>query len=412
MIYIPYNILLLVLILVCSVSIYVVRCDSCITSTQTLHSLASCIAAHTPRKSTLDGLITGSDTLDKSLSDALLSQWDMVVTEMLVHGDCAPIGKRSDLTLLARHYDRYTVAHDARFCALMKRDLSIPELDDDTFDGLFWWHGTLIVRLSQQEQQRCSTDIHVHVPHPITDGTVLEQGAFVLEETQCARTLLVAGTTRNAVSNVENECQKGYGLLDAAHQDRLMFHHTVVQLSKLYSSNSAFHDRDFVTVQLHGMAETTCADTDVYLSDGTSLTSPTDRSKPEYTHFFGLYDAIRSVKPTWNTSHVGSDEYGDCKLKATTNVQGRYLNLGDMTHSPDTCAVQPRKVSGRFIHIEQVRKVRDIDEEGRIWAQIFNTAFSPLLPPLPSIGTHPSHNLLYIVVITMLTATTVLVFQF
>ena len=73
----------------------------------------------------------------------------------------------------------------------------------------------------------------------------------------------------------------------------------------------------WVAIQWHGMAVSTCANTDVYPSHGRDVPpEPTDKIAILRGHLLLQH-------PTWDVDLPGS---GSCSLNATDNVQGRLLN--------------------------------------------------------------------------------------
>lgn len=94
-------------------------------------------------------------------------------------------------------------------------------------------------------------------------------------------------------------------------------------------------------IQWHGMANTTCQNTDVHLSHGLNVTpAPADTVAV-------LRDKLLLHNPTWVVSLPGP---GSCDLNATKNVQGRLLN----GVAPErVCCTAVSQITQRFIHIEQ-----------------------------------------------------------
>lgn len=182
-------------------------------------------------------------------------------------------------------------------------------------------------------------------PHPFHDRGTVEQARELFESTR-ARALIVSGAHRceNAGSTSGHPghtkaCGERlpYPVSDMAHATGTLFHQAHVSLFELY--------RDATFVSLHGMAQG-----GVSISNGTKLPlgsaeQPVARLAAE------LRRELPKERVTTCNAHAGmAPRY---RLCGTTNVQGRHAN-----GYPRSSVVEPLRASGRFVHIEQSRRVR------------------------------------------------------
>jgi hypothetical protein len=99
---------------------------------------------------------------------------------------------------------------------------------------------------------------------------------------------------------------------------------------------------DGYSFSIHGMSQTNC--NDIFLSNGTATGSK--------ALLYGLRDIMNASGNI--TVSVAGDGTCTCTLVGSTNVQGRYTN-----GSPQPCYTPASSNNGRFIHAEQLRRVRD-----------------------------------------------------
>ncbi len=194
--------------------------------------------------------------------------------------------------------------------------------------------GTFILNLDYDRE------LSIAVPHPIYDINTDIEGADIFRRTG-ARLLMIAGTHRCANSEftlcdgVFCGCgERRYPVSDMAHSVASVFQKTHEVISdrgeQLYSIN------------LHGHGRVECQD--IFLSSGLIDSSQQIlvSLKSEILLNSGL------------TVAVAGDGTSDCPLIGSTNVQGRFTN-----GSIDPCTKPASRTTGRFIHIEQSRSVRD-----------------------------------------------------
>lgn len=120
-----------------------------------------------------------------------------------------------------------------------------------------------------------------------------------------------------------------------------MGHMTLAAFQVMHEEYTNAHP-DGYSFSLHGMSQTNCSD--IFLSNGTATGS---------TQM--LYDMRNSMNGSGDiVACVAGDGTCTCTLSGSTNVQGRYTN-----GSSQPCYLPVPGNNGRFIHAEQVRRVRD-----------------------------------------------------
>jgi hypothetical protein len=192
----------------------------------------------------------------------------------------------------------------------------------------------------------------VEAPHPLSDLLTLGQAVDLFESLN-ARAIVTSGSHRCAndsaspCSGTTDACSTGtsqsFRESDMAHVDGSFFQVAHVALAE--------HAADDLVVAVHGSA-----DPGVSLSDGstfaTTANSPVARLAAELvTRFQGSPLAAEPI--TTCNSYPGAPAV-DERLCGTTDVQGRHLN-----GSANACAAAATAASGRFLHMEQSRAVRD-----------------------------------------------------
>uniref|UniRef100_A0A7S0YCX2 Uncharacterized protein n=1 Tax=Pseudo-nitzschia delicatissima TaxID=44447 RepID=A0A7S0YCX2_9STRA len=220
---------------------------------------------------------------------------------------------------------------------------------------LYPW-GNIIVDLDASSSKNLSFDC----PHPKFDAETGEQGIRLLKGTR-ARSWIVAGSHRMSNNNIEGTCQPHHYFSDAAHSVENCFLAAVAAVKFYYES--VVH-QDYTSVQLHGMAKNTCGSIDTFFSHGSC-----DRSKEEEEKI-DILQSIATVHPLDKGKHAvaGSD---DCKLCASTNIQGRLINGVTRNSLCDTVA---KSTNGKFIQIEQKREYRQ-ESAAQFWNNVFNEAY-------------------------------------
>jgi len=139
--------------------------------------------------------------------------------------------------------------------------------------------------------------------------------------TPCDGSSDVCGTGRYQISDMGHVTQSAYQVMHEVY-------------TGAYPEGYAF--------SIHGMSQTNC--NDIFLSNGTS-----SGSKPI------LYELRDNMNASGNIAvSVAGDGTCTCTLVGSTNVQGRFTNA-----SPYPCYMAASSNNGRFIHAEQLRRVRD-----------------------------------------------------
>jgi hypothetical protein len=173
----------------------------------------------------------------------------------------------------------------------------------------------------------------IEIPHPLFDSLTPEEGVDAFRQLD-ARVLLMAGTHRSA-NIAPSSCQPNEASsdADAAHNTGNMFEptHEVV----------AAQIPAVAFVQLHGNQNRTCANVDVFVSNGTTTPGP-------------LVNGIVSCLQGSIFSAEAATPNSMCVLRGTTNVQGRFSN-----GSTDLCNQEAQAASEDFVHIEQSPGPRD-----------------------------------------------------
>jgi hypothetical protein len=184
----------------------------------------------------------------------------------------------------------------------------------------------------------------IEAPHPVFDQGTLEESVVVFRQIN-ARVLLTSGTHRCANSQVSS-CDgvtSACDGVDAPFRESDMAHTTDSVFHAAHRAFSEIHASDWI-FSIHGMAGS-----GISVSDGT--TSPTSIGSPSARLARELGKTFTNVS-TCNAFDGGQFE---ARLCATTNVQGRHLNL---PAASDACTLAASASGGRFIHLEQSITVR------------------------------------------------------
>ncbi|CAD6190695.1 unnamed protein product [Caenorhabditis auriculariae] len=212
-------------------------------------------------------------------------------------------------------------------------------------------------------------NLHHSAAHFESDGAVCAQAANLFDSSK-GRSLVVAGASRYAIKgNSSTTCQPMYTLTDAAHAKETMFNQMNVMLKFLSEKEAKNENRvsDDVFIQWHGMAETSCLSSAVFISAGLPNNSIYDSDIPATR----LMKTFNDLATTMKASTPRQDH--DCRLTAGSNVFGRYVNGVAFNQTCHTAA-RPEDVVGQFVHIEQKRAARD---DVSLWSEIVNAAFPP-----------------------------------
>jgi hypothetical protein len=192
-------------------------------------------------------------------------------------------------------------------------------------------------------------NVDLQVPHPFDDLRTLDQGLELFSKLPL-RTLLVAATHRDA-GTTDSTCQSDYPASDPSHNVDNVF---------AAASEALALDTEGV-VQLHGMADDSCPDTDVFVTEG--VNAPLGAGSLAAR----IQTAIQRLTP-WRAH---SPEDSTCDLRGTTDVPGRILNG---VRSDDACDDGADAASGLFVHLEQTLEVRD----STAWPAVLGDALADL----------------------------------
>jgi hypothetical protein len=224
---------------------------------------------------------------------------------------------------------------------------------------------TVIVNLKPRRE------LIVGAPHVGFERGTGEQAVILLRDTG-ARAAIVNGAHRCASTSFTT-CDgttavcgtlEAYRASDVGHNVDTLFHVAHVALAQRWPNA--------LVMSLHGMADDDeGVRTAIVLSNG--ATADDDARETAATRLRVLMG--RELKPngTVVSCNLSADaQYDFRQLCGTTNVQGRHVN-GDA----NACTGGVSQGTGRFIHIEQDRSVRD-----------------PYADDWQNIGGHPAHNAL------------------
>lgn len=180
-------------------------------------------------------------------------------------------------------------------------------------------------------------------PHPLHDIGTMEQAKYLFERLN-GRALIASGTHRcaslagSACSGTTAACGtsgEAFRLSDMAHNEDTAFHTAHRALSEHFTSDWVFG--------IHGMASPGAS-----VSDGT-----TQKTSPDAPSARVAAALAKRFSDVTTCNAFGGVPYAS-RLCGTTDVQGRHLNGA----TPECTTAAPAS-SGRFIHLEQSRTVRD-----------------------------------------------------
>lgn len=210
-------------------------------------------------------------------------------------------------------------------------------------------------------------NLHHSAAHFESDGPVCKQAATLFEASG-GRSLVIAGASRYAVKgNSSTPCQPSFTSCDAAHAKETMFNQMNVAIRDLSEREALEENRipDDVFIQWHGMAETSCKMSDVFVSTGLPNNTIYDTVIPATT----IVAEFNSMASGMTASTPRQDV--DCKLTAGSNVFGRYINgvrYGCTCHEN----AKPENVFGAFVHIEQKQAGREALD---LWSTVLQNSF-------------------------------------
>jgi hypothetical protein len=276
----------------------------------TLDSLVGCIAAQMPEKDS-NGYVAPTA--------AQRADWRAVVNQMM-QGSC-DFTVPSSLNGIVRPRTFTDTSNGRNYCLLM-------EVRDRNRNGrVDFGFGTFIVNNAATRQ------LSHQAVHPVADSNTETQAVIAFRDTD-SRSFLMAGAHRDA-NTAAGMCLLDARESDASHNSNTMVQATNEQLLAHYGATP------FFVIQWHGMAASTCPNTDVYPSHGRKADpAPGER-------ILLLRDNLTTINEGWDVDLPGSNS---CGLNATENMQGRLLNG---VAAQNVCSVAASAVSQKFIHIEQ-----------------------------------------------------------
>lgn len=182
-------------------------------------------------------------------------------------------------------------------------------------------------------------------PHPIFDTATLEEARVLFERTR-GRALLTSGTHRCAnaalgCSGRSTVC----GADPAAFHESDMAHSVETAFQRVHVALAARFDEALV-VSVHG-----------FTAPGASLSDGTNDALAPGSPVATLATALASRFADVTTCNAGAGVPTDERFCGTTNVQGRHIN-----GVADACGASATSASGRFVHLEQNRSLRDAPE--------------------------------------------------
>ncbi|EYC40037.1 hypothetical protein Y032_0632g883 [Ancylostoma ceylanicum] len=232
---------------------------------------------------------------------------------------------------------------------------------------LYWMAAS---KLAEEQGNFLELDpIHHSAAHFDSEGQVCAQAAALFERTR-SRSLVVAGASRYAVKgDHRSECQRQFQIADAAHNSRTMFHWVNTVLKDLAEEDvrTGGIEDDHFFVQWHGMSETSCVASDVFISTGIANNSVYDKNIPANKLMLSFNRLAVDLRLEAKTPRQDVQ----CKLTAGTNVFGRYVN-GVPGESVCNTTAQEKDVIGRFVHVEQKAASRD---NISLWTSVIEDAF-------------------------------------
>lgn len=293
-------------------SLLLVACGNILTcpSSTTLDSLVTCVRTQMPQSGS-NGYVAPTPTQR--------ADWRTVVNQML-QGSCDfPVP--GSLNGIARVSTFTDTGNGRSYCLLME------VLDRNGNGFVDHGFGTFIVYNNATRQ------LSHQAVHPIADSTTETQAVTVFKDT-ASRSFVMAGAHRDA-NAAASTCRPSHPESDASHNSNTMVQATNEALLAYYGATPWF------AIQWHGMAASTCPNTNVYPSHGRDVTpAPTDKIAV-------LRGNLRVHHPTWDVDLPGS---GSCGLNATENVQGRLLNG---VAADSVCSTEASTYTQKFVHIEQ-----------------------------------------------------------
>lgn len=202
--------------------------------------------------------------------------------------------------------------------------------------------GTYLFHINPESQ------LIIEVPHPVYDSGTLAEGVDIFVAMKpvalyIAGTHRCASTTLSGCSGIITACGGELRISDVAHSTETYFQ----------AAHEAAHDASGLHnfVSLHGFAKDV-DDPEAIVSNGTQSD-------------VGAFAFVNRVADEIETLLQEADSVGSCNrsgdpafnLCGTSNVQGRYTN----DPSRNACTQGPVNYTGRFLHLVQSDRLRNVD---------------------------------------------------
>ncbi|MBT5047798.1 MAG: hypothetical protein HOM58_04790 [Rhodospirillaceae bacterium] len=225
-------------------------------------------------------------------------------------------------------------------------------------------------------------DLIAGAPHPGNERGTYQQAVLLVTE-QGARAAIIAGAHRCA-SRTYVTCdgrsrtcgsREAYRTSDVAHSPATLFHTAHLALTEAWPQA--------IVLSLHGMrTDDKGIRTSVVLSNGIRRADDAGSTASSRLRT-ALVTALPDEGAVASCNIPGDRQYKFRRLCGTTNVQGRLVN-GD----EDVCRRGVTSGTGRFIHLEQDRRVRNPfaddwrDVKNHSFMQNYLNAIASVAPPI------------------------------
>lgn len=309
-------------VLTCTADVFAYQISPPCTPGASLNVFVACVLDAMPGAET-EGFVRPDPALEPA--------WQATVADMQsgrCNDDTLPVSLKDAGYALTR-----LPSDSTSYCILYE----VADANGDTKVDRGW--GTFIVN------QHPSRLVDIQIPHPLNDAHTGTQGIGLFEKTG-ARSFSMAGAHRRA-NAAASTCQPAFREADAAHNVHIPFHWTATAMQMADAANG----NAVPALQFHGMAASTCAGVDVYLTQGASTLVEDPAGI-----LLALKGALQDRLPRWLVTVPGDTP--SCGLSGTTNVQGRLMN-GVPADQVCTVPASLDSVTGQFIHIEQKIDFRD-----------------------------------------------------
>jgi len=308
------------------------------TTSSTLEQVVNCLDAYTVPEGHYDQLTYEA----AQPSAAEHAAWLRTISSLLdVDGNCSLIVLP---TVLIDTYviSQFTEPSGTSYCIFT-------EVHGEEQYGRGW--GLFVVPATRAAVSRY---IHISAPHPAFDINTPQQAAALFKSTG-AKSLFIAGRSRLSFKK-QSDCVRGtattmYFMTDPAHNKLEPFYDATRSIFAWQTANGGCPEATCAFIQFHGKNTSTCSTDQMFLSSGlgTSASSIDWYTNDIPRPIKRLKNQLKLAFPTWNIS-IPSDS--GCKLTATGNVVGRFLN-GIDDGMVCTNASRASLATGFFVHVEQ-----------------------------------------------------------